>query len=297
MPSYLLARHAPPPPPQPPPPHPPPTPHPPRPTHTAVAVAEDVAQLLRTLADLFESNHLLRSAAFLSQPPSTAANWRAADGAAWAAPAAAAGQAQRAGSGGGGAEGDPGAAAAAAAEEQPETPTQAVVTAWRAACVDAFGAEHGWDALLGVRVGWRVGQGGSWQQSWDGSCAAMPAGAPPAAAVGAFPTAVPPRPPTSGTPCQILGQPDRAGDYLWAFLAPLASAAPLIAPDRRQQLAEPAAAVVQMVKAGLAAAPDLSALEGSVPHPERRLAQVLFSTRRIVAAVASPEVAETMVRA
>ncbi|PSC74217.1 ubiquitin specific peptidase 24 isoform A [Micractinium conductrix] len=205
-------------------------------------VAEDVAQLLRTLADLFESNHLLRSAAFLSQPPSTAANWRAADGAAWAAPAAAAGQAQRAGSGGGGAEGDPGAAAAAAAEEQPETPTQAVVTAWRAACVDAFGAEHGWDALLG-----------------------------------------------------ILGQPDRAGDYLWAFLAPLASAAPLIAPDRRQQLAEPAAAVVQMVKAGLAAAPDLSALEGSVPHPERRLAQVLFSTRRIVAAVASPEVAETMV--
>lgn len=73
---------------------------------------------------------------------------------------------------------------------------------------------------------------------------------------------------------QLLGQPERLGDWLWAFLAPLSAAAHVMLPARRAALQGPMGAVLRYIHAGLAAAPDLSALEGSRPSPELRLARV-----------------------
>lgn len=73
---------------------------------------------------------------------------------------------------------------------------------------------------------------------------------------------------------QLLSQPERLGDYLWAFLAPLATAAPAMLPEARQKLAGAVAAILQLVRGGLTAVADLSALEGSAPNPEFRVSRV-----------------------
>lgn len=64
------------------------------------------------------------------------------------------------------------------------------------------------------------------------------------------------------------------GDYLWAFLAPLATAAPAMLPEARPKLGGAVAAILQYVRAGLAAVADLSALEGSASNPEARVSRV-----------------------
>lgn len=61
---------------------------------------------------------------------------------------------------------------------------------------------------------------------------------------------------------------------MWTFLLPLASAAPCMLPERRPALLAPLGRVVAFVRAGLEAAPDLSALEGSAANPEGRIARV-----------------------
>jgi hypothetical protein len=73
---------------------------------------------------------------------------------------------------------------------------------------------------------------------------------------------------------QLLCQPELLGDYLWAFLQPLAAAAPLMLPARRPALRQAADAVVAYLGAAFAAAPDLSAVEGNAANPEQRLARV-----------------------
>ncbi len=92
-----------------------------------------------------------------------------------------------------------------------------------------------------------------------------------------------------------MSQPERLGEHLWVFLMPLACAAPLLLPARRAALLQPAAAAVQLVRAGLQAAPDLSALEGGARNSEARVAQVLQLARSILAAAASPEEADAQV--
>ncbi|KAL4452636.1 hypothetical protein ABPG75_008298 [Micractinium tetrahymenae] len=94
---------------------------------------------------------------------------------------------------------------------------------------------------------------------------------------------------------QLLSQPERLGQHLWAFLTPLAYAALLLLPARRVALLQPAAAAVQLVRGGLEAAPDLSALEGGARNSEARVAQVLQLARSILSAVLSPEQAEAQV--
>lgn len=94
---------------------------------------------------------------------------------------------------------------------------------------------------------------------------------------------------------QLLSQPERLGEHLWALLTPLAAAAPLLLPERRAALLPPVAAAVQLVRAGLEAAPDLSALEGGARSPEARVSQVLQLARAVLAAASSPEEAEAQV--
>lgn len=78
-------------------------------------------------------------------------------------------------------------------------------------------------------------------------------------------------------PCcaaQALSAPERLGDFLWAFLAPLPPAAERVLPQRKPQLLEVALRATQLVKRGLEAVPDLSVVEGGGPAPEQRLARV-----------------------
>lgn len=81
---------------------------------------------------------------------------------------------------------------------------------------------------------------------------------------------------------QLLSHPERLGDYLWAFVMPLATAAPAMLPEARHKLGVPIAAILQYIRAGLAAVADLSALEGSASNPEARIARVRLDGAAVV---------------
>lgn len=81
---------------------------------------------------------------------------------------------------------------------------------------------------------------------------------------------------------QLLSNPERLGDYLWAFLMPLATAVPAMLPEARHKLGVPIAAILQYIRAGLAAVADLSALEGSASNPEARVARVRLAGTAVV---------------
>ncbi|KAL4854761.1 Ubiquitin carboxyl-terminal hydrolase 24 [Chlorella vulgaris] len=195
-------------------------------------VGDDLAHLLPLLAELLGANHLVCNRAFNSDAPEAAQGWNPAGLGSWASP-----QGQQAATGTG--------STAEAADvdvtaEPPLTPSDDVAAAsWRAAMIDCFGADGGWDLLL-----------------------------------------------------QLVSQPQQFGDYLCALMLPLGSAAPLLLPTRSSALLPAAAAVAQFVHCGLAAAPDLSAVEGTAINPEQRLAKVLSLARLMIASATSSEHAD-----
>jgi hypothetical protein len=74
---------------------------------------------------------------------------------------------------------------------------------------------------------------------------------------------------------QLLCQPERLGAYLAFALLPLATAAPLMLPQRAEALLPAAEATACFVRCAFEAAPDLSALEtGGVAGGDQRMAKV-----------------------
>lgn len=109
------------------------------------AVGDDLAHLLPLLAELLGANHLVCNRGFNSDAPEAAQGWSPAGLGSWASP-----QGQQAATGTG--------STAEAADvdvtaEPPLTPSDDVAAAsWRAAMIDCFGADGGWDLLLQVVV-------------------------------------------------------------------------------------------------------------------------------------------------
>lgn len=246
-------------------------------------MGDDVGALLRTLSDLLAPGALLHTPAFYSCMPHAAHGWDATGMGGWATDAA---QVQAAAA----------AVAAAQAEEErrevdltgdgPEAPeavaSQLAARTWQASFIDTFGHLGGWDVLLEVRRppgpccacsaccgGACISRRPTSSKAWAGAAIASfmsPQASPPLNLPS--PPCVPPAP-------QLLGQPERLADWLWAFLTPLATAAHAMLPARRAALQGPTGAVLRYIHAGLSAAPDLSALEGSIPlGAEVRLSRV-----------------------
>lgn len=246
------------------------------------AAGDDLQALLVTLALMLEPGALLRCRAFHGEPPSNATGWDAAGLGSWAAVPPGAAPAE-------------GPAVAAAADTYdidltedppalpPETPShQAAAHAWQAAMVDCFGAWGGWELMLQVRSAWPWESGGHRSELH-----ALPAGVARPCAHHCSHTLL---------PMQLLSQPERLGDYLWAFLGPLGPAVKVMLPDRRGALVHAALAATAHVRAGLEAAADVSAVEGSAAHPESRVSQVLTCARAILTHGTSAAQAEAEVR-
>ena len=250
--------------------------------------------LLRTLAAVLEPSQLVLCPAFHADPPSAAFGWDAHRLGSWAAPPSQQqqqGPAQAAGAGGaavvvaaaadGAPDGGAAEAAAAAAVDLTEDPLQTpahllAAATWQAAMVDCFGVYGGWDLLVQVRL-WPACRCSARRTvlcqkpkrlttpGFFATCKGLPGPLTP--------LCLPPLVLLVPT-LQLLSHPERLGDYLWAFLQPLAAGAGHMLPERRSMLVPVVDAVIQLVRSGLEAAPDLSAVEGTAPHPEIRVARV-----------------------